>query len=352
MNILFLTRYGRLGASSRIRTLQYLPYLATLGIDVIVEPLFPDEYLKRLYAKEPTNWMGIFKDYLHRLFYLSTVRKFDLLWIEKELFPNLPSFIEQFLNSLGVRYVVDYDDAIFHGYDLSNNLYKKLLSKKIDKVMNRATLVVCGNEYLAARARQANVRRVEILPTVIDLNRYEVFEKDISNQIVIGWIGSPSTVKYLDLLIPALKTISSEFPIQLRVIGAKFAEKDLDVSCRLWSEKSETTEIQNFDIGVMPLLNSPWERGKCGYKLVQYMACGVPVIASPVGVNREIVRHGVNGYLAESTMEWVTAFRQICSNSQMRHSLGLEGRHTVEDHYCLQVTAPRLARLLKETANR
>ncbi len=350
MKVLALTRYGRLGASSRMRTCQYVPYWQAIGIDVQVSPLLREDYIKRLYAKQATNWFAVINDYLMQAVRLLGARKFDLLWIEKELFPNLPAWFEQALSALNIRYVVDYDDAIFHNYDLNLHPAKRLLADKIDKVMRNSTLVVCGNSYLAERAHTAGSRHVEIVPTVIDLDRYAVVTSKIHPALVVGWIGSPSTVKYLDVVLPALKIVAAEFPFQLRIIGAQLTSPELDVDCRSWSEESEASEIQDFDVGIMPLIDSPWERGKCGYKLIQYMACGRPVVASPVGVNKEIVGHGINGYLASTVDEWTHAFRTLYSNSQNRLAMGEQGRRAVEEKYCLQVTAPRLAQLFHEAA--
>ena len=351
MKVLALTRYDRLGASSRMRTFQYVPHWQAMGIDVQVSPLLRDDYIKRLYAKQATNWFAVINDYLMQAVRLLSARKFDLLWIEKELFPNLPAWFEQALGALNIRYVVDYDDAIFHNYDLNRHPAKRLLADKIDKVMRNSALVVCGNAYLAERAHSAGSRHVEIVPTVVDLDRYAVVKSKIRPVLVIGWIGSPSTVKYLEVVLPALKIVAAEFPLQLRIIGAQFASPGLDVDCRPWTEESEVSQIQDFDVGIMPLIDSPWERGKCGYKLIQYMACGRPVVASPVGVNSEIVRHGINGYLASTVDEWTHAFRTLHSDSQNRLVLGEQGRKAVEEKYCLQVTAPRLVKLFHEAAN-
>jgi glycosyltransferase involved in cell wall biosynthesis len=350
MKILALTRYGRLGASSRMRTHQYVPIWQSMGIDIQVSPLLRDDYIKRLYAKQATNWYDVINDYLMQVVRLLSARKFDLLWIEKELFPNLPAWFEQALSALNMRYVVDYDDAIFHNYDLNLHPAKRLLADKIDKVMRNSALVVCGNAYLAERAHFVGSRNVEIVPTVVDLDRYSVTKSKIRPMLVVGWIGSPSTVKYLDVVLPALKIVAAEFPLQLRVIGAQFTSPGLDIDCRSWSEESEASEIQDFDVGIMPLIDSPWERGKCGYKLIQYMACGRPVAASPVGVNREIVEHGINGYLASTVDEWTHAFRALYSDSQYRLDMGEHGRRYVEEKYCLQVTAPRLFQLFHEAA--
>lgn len=348
--VLALTRYGRLGASSRLRFLQYIPFLEAEGVEVSIAPLLPDAYLKRYYGGRPTDWAGLAVAYLRRLSVLLNVRSFDLIWIEKELFPNLPAWAEMVLRCLGIPYVVDYDDAIFHNYDLSRNPLKRLMGRKIDRVMRGATLVVCGNAYLTARAQQAGARQVETIPTVVDLQRYAVSGHVLSEAIVIGWIGSSATVKYLEGIAPALRRLAADFPVRLRVIGARFSAPGLEVECRAWSEEHEVVEIQGFDIGIMPLLDSPWERGKCGYKLIQYMACGLPCVASPVGVNAEIIKKGVNGYLAGDTDAWFAALRSLCADAGARQAMGAEGRRMVEQRYCLQVAAPRLAALLAKAA--
>jgi glycosyltransferase involved in cell wall biosynthesis len=327
---------------------QFVSALAGLGIDVEVAPLLRDEYIERLYSNRPTAVWQILGDYLRRLPSLLQAKRFDLLWIEKELFPDLPGWFEHLLELFGIRYVVDYDDALFHNYDLSANPWRRMLRSKIDAVMRSASLVVCGNDYLADRAFSAGARRVEVVPTVIDLMRYSVRPSVCAEKIVVGWIGSAATVKYLEVAMPALRALSEKYPIQLRVIGADFSAPGIDVDCRPWSEGDEVRQIQAFDIGIMPLTDSPWERGKCGYKLIQYMACGVPVIASPVGINEVIVEDGDSGYLAGNQEAWLDAFKRLASDSSARKTFGTRGRHLVEERYCLQVIAPRLAKLFIE----
>ena len=351
LKILAFTRYTNLGASSRLRTFQYLTLLKDSNIQVTVSPLLGDSYLKNLYQNKPTNWRLVFKAYLMQLFKLFVCKKYDLLWIEKELFPNLPAWFEKALNNLKINYIVDYDDAIFHNYDLPNSSKNRLLPNKIAKVMQNAALVCCGNNYLADYAMRSGASRIEIIPTVIDINRYAVVETKPHSKLVIGWIGTPVTVKYLNLIAPALQMVAKELPIQLRVIGATFECDGLDVDCRPWTEETEVKEIQDFDIGIMPLIDSPWERGKCGYKLIQYMACAKPIIASPIGVNNEIVIHGVNGFCAEHTDDWVKAFHDMYLNVHNRSVMGAKGRKIVEEKYSLQITAPRLAQLFHEVAS-
>jgi len=345
MKILLLSRYGPLGASSRVRSCQYLPYLKAHGIDVTEAPLLDDDYVKSLYSGGTKAFLPVLSAYFRRLGDIFTSRYFDLVWIEKEIFPWMPALAELVLSKLKIPYVVDYDDAIFHRYDMHHrHTVRFLLGRKIDKVMRNASVVIVGNEYLADRSRQAGVRRVEYLPTVVDLEKYSGYQSACRNNLItIGWIGTPVTQRYLQKIVHSLSEVCHRDCARVVLIGAKNPKfQDVPVVIRSWSEETEVTDIQGFDVGIMPLPDSPWERGKCGYKLIQYMACGKPVVASPVGVNMEIVEHGVNGFLAGSTREWLEALTILIDNPGLRKKMGIEGRKMVKKKYCIQVTAPRL----------
>jgi len=354
MKILLLSKYGRLGASSRLRSYQYIPYLEKQGILVDNAPLLGDEYLRKLYSAGNRPLMSIAKSYLQRLWNILRFKHYDLLWIEKELFPWMPAIAESCLRKFGVKYVVDYDDAIFHQYDLHPNpLVRMMLQKKIDKVMRHATLVIVGNDYLAKRASQAGARWVEILPTVIDIERYTLSGIRQNNGFYIGWIGTPMTAKYIYQIKDALVRICLEKNAKLLLIGLeKIDIEGVPVQTFPWDEKKEVELIKMFDVGIMPLQDGAWEKGKCGYKLIQYMACSLPVIASPVGANMEIVDHGVNGYLASTETEWLESFRRLQQDKRLRTEMGKAGRAKVEKKYCLQVTAPRFVELLEKVASK
>jgi len=348
MKILVLTRYSRLGASSRLRFYQYLPYLNELGWTITIEPLLEDNYIADLYNNRSRDYRLIFTSYWRRLKVLTTSSRYDILWIEKELFPMLPSWFEELLGIFKIPYVVDFDDAIFHNYDLNPRwLVRLCLGNKIDKVMKKAALVIAGNEYLANRARQAGTKRVEIVPTVIDINKYEpMYERN--DVFTVGWIGSPATSKYLDLIKSPLEKFNKCNHYKLVLVGAgSFHANNVTIENRLWSEDTEVRDIQSFDVGIMPLPDDPWERGKCGYKLIQYMACGKPVIASPVGVNNDIVESGINGYLAHDEDEWVEAFRAIHDYPNMALKMGKQNREKIEKSYCIQVVANEIEALLR-----
>lgn len=350
MKVLLLSRYGSLGASSRVRFLQYLPYFQSKGVEVTVRPLLSDAYLQALYRGGP-RWGEVVKGYAERILILLGARRFDVVIVEKELFPFMPAVAERFIRLDGVRYVVDYDDALFHRYDChSNPLVRLLLGKKIDAVMRQATTVIAGNKYLAEHALRAGANRVEIIPTVVDADHYQPKQKTGGENLIVGWIGTPKTSRYLKPLLPVFEAINKEMSVRFVAVGA--IPRDFEgtaVETWPWSAETEVESIQQFDIGIMPLENSPWERGKCGYKVIQYMACGVPVIASPVGVNCEIVQQGKNGRLADSIEEWNAMLRDMLgSGSDRRKKMGIAGRARVEQWYSLQAQAPRFYKVVRE----
>jgi glycosyltransferase involved in cell wall biosynthesis len=352
VKVLLLARYGRLGASSRIRSYQYLDWLRASGIDVTTAPLLDDEYLGDLYAGRRPDVARVAASYVRRIGWLLRSAKYDLVWIEKEVLPWLPAWPEWFLNVRRVPYVVDYDDAIFHRYDQHPNpVIRAAFGGKINAVMRRAAAVIAGNEYLAGQARAAGARHIEVIPTVVDLNRYEPVRVPEHAIFSIGWIGSPMTSKYLRLVRNALAEVCAGSRGELVIVGDSAIDLD-GVPCRHvpWTEESEVGSIQTFDVGIMPLLDEPWERGKCGYKLIQYMACRKPVIASPVGANRSIVKHGVTGFLASSEKEWTEALIRLRDDVSLRTRTGAAGRADVERRYCTSVTAPRLADVLFRAA--
>jgi glycosyltransferase involved in cell wall biosynthesis len=353
MKVLLLSRYSNLGASSRIRNYQYIPYLEAHGFCITVAPLLDDEYIKRLYAGERTNWWQVFASYCKRLRYLLASRPYDLIWIEKELFPFAPVWAEVLLSRMHIPFVVDYDDAVFHRYDMNaNRLVRILLRSKIDAVMRQSSMVIVGNEYLAERARRAGARKVEYLPSVIDLEQYTLAPQRANKIFTIGWIGNPVTAKYIHLISPALAQVCRGGRGRLVLIGSGQIELDgVPTEIRPWSEKTEIEDLQRFDVGIMPLPDEPWERGKCGFKLIQYMACGKPVVASPVGVNEQIVEDGVNGFLAPTKDKWVRALNSLRDDLNLRERMGIASRKRVEANYCVQVTDAKMAALLSLAGN-
>ena len=346
-NVLLLTRYERLGASSRVRFLQFLPALEQQGFTFDVQPLLDNAYVRSLYGGPPVGAGSLLRSYARRFRALARRMRYDLIWLEKEALPWLPTWLE-IARLQGLPYVVDYDDAWFHRYE--NHWLSPLLGHKIDAVMRVAHIVVAGNDYLARRARQAGARQVEIVPTAIDLERYrDPPAAPRTDRVAVGWIGIPLNAHYLTIVEPALRAVDQ---LKLHVVGAPVPGELAGIPAEsfAWSEDSEIARISAFDIGIMPLHDTPWERGKCAYKLLQVMAAGRPVIASPVGANAQVVRHGVNGFLADTTEEWTNALRTLASDPALRQRMGAEARRTVQDRYSAAIVAPRLAAILQQAA--
>lgn len=355
MNLYLFTKYTRAGASSRYRSFQYLPALEASGLRVIVSSLFDDRYLAHKYAQGRACIGDVLFAFVRRLWQVLRIPRQSVVLIEYELLPWFPALLERWLAWRGCRMVLDYDDALFHQYDNHRNPWvRRLLGRKIATVMRLAHTVVAGNDYLADYARRAGAPRVQVIPTVIDLTRYPMKDGTSgSAPFTIGWIGSPSTARYLREIAPALAEVCKDRRAQLRLVGSGLVDlPGVPLEVIPWREETEVDEIRRFDVGIMPLPDEPWARGKCGFKLIQYMACGLPVVASPVGVNSEIVTNEVNGYLATTHVEWVQALHKLLLAAELRRRMGHEGRQRVENRYCLQIAAPRWVELLKAAGAR
>lgn len=348
MKVLYFTKYTRLGASSRLRSYQYFPYFKNAGISISVSPLFSDDYLKLLYSGKVSK-MIVIKSYFKRFLKVFSVFKYDKLVIEKELFPYFPAWFEVFFNVIGIKYIVDYDDAIFHNYDLRGNLFIRfILRNKIERVMYNSECTIVGNQYLAERAKKAGTQNIEIIPTVIDISRYKKVDFENKSDIVIGWIGSPTSFVHVREIRKALKKIVQKYGVKIHIVGAKgelgFKE---NLNFIEWTEDSEITEIAKFNIGIMPLSDSPWERGKCAYKLIQYMGLKIPIVASPVGLNKQIIEEGGFGFLASTNEEWFIALEYYIKDSQLRKEHGLKGFRRVLSTYSIQKTNHQLINIIK-----
>ena len=214
--------------------------------------------------------------------------------------------------------------------------------------MKFASVVTVGNPYLADYAYQSGAENVHIIPTVVDLEKYNQRNYKPEPPFKIGWIGSPATVRYLELVRQALNNISNQFDIRLITIGSsKFNSSKFEIIHKEWNESTEVDDLFQIDVGIMPLADNPFERGKCGYKLIQYMASKKPVIASPVGVNKEIVTSGENGFLADSSEAWTASFKKLFCNPSKMLEFGNKGYNLVEQKYNLNKTAPQILGILK-----
>ncbi len=347
-SILLLPRYTTLGPSSRLRMGQFVPLLEAAGARVTSSPFFDDAYLTGFFDGGRQSRTAALRGYARRLAVLSRTRA-DLIWVERELFPFLPGPAERLPTLRGLRYVVDMDDAVFHRYDThGSGLVRAVLGRKLVPLLRGAAVATMGNPYLVDYARRSGAPRVELIPTVVDPARYPVTALPVGDRLRIGWIGTPANARYLDIVVDALRMLGNDVPVTLVTIGAPTIEGlPVPQEEHPWHENSEGRLLATIDVGVMPLIDDPFERGKCGYKLIQYMAAARAVIASPVGVNSDIVTPET-GLLATTADEWAAAIRTLATDRGRTAAMGRAGRERVERHYSRDVTGARLIDLFAQ----
>lgn len=346
--VLALPRYPRQGASSRTRFLAYLPLLREAGFAVEVSPFFDEHYLARLYGGRRQSLRAILTSYLRRIAVLRRLSAYDLIWIEKEALPWLPLAIEKRLLDR-VPYVLDYDDAWFLRYE--GGPWGGLLRGKLTGLIGGSRAALVGNDFLAEWARGAGATRIVELPTSVPFERYRPrLERAPQGVLQIGWIGTPSSAEcYLLPLAPVLAEAVRQGWAAVTVVGADDPRLRAipGFTCLPWSEETEIEHLHRFDVGIMPLSDDSWSQGKCAYKLIQYMAVGLPVVASPVGMNRKVVRDGENGFFATTPEEWLQVLRRLADDPALRRTLGEAGRRRVEQDYAVAAAAPLLIETLR-----
>ena len=347
IKMLGLALYGPLAASHRYRLGQFVQGLADMGIDLQIRHLLSDEYLHARFNGQALPLRSMMKDGMNRFKDLWHQDDFDAVMLQCELMPLMPGWLEQAL--IRKPYIYDFDDAFYLKYRTGKMHWAKpLLGSKFDGVMAGAAAVTAGNFGLADYASRFN-GNAHYLPTVVDTDRYLPMKESRDSEVfTVGWIGSPSTAPYLQELIEPLSNLGKEGAVRLIVIGAR-APKIPNVSIveHEWHEHNELELINAFDVGVMPLADDDWARGKCAFKLIQYMACAVPVIASPVGANVDVVNKE-SGMLAANAKEWLDAFRLLRDKPAMRMNMGEAGRDRVVQHYSLHQNLPKLAGVIHQ----
>lgn len=359
MRLAFLTS-GRHVPSSRFRVLQFVPHLQQLGHECLVLPCRPEKY-----ASIP--WLGFRMSGLvkrwNRSRDLGVLKRWspDVVVLERELFSDASFDVEQSLRRIAKRLVLDIDDGLF-----------VLHRQKFEVLCGLSNHIIVGNDLLAARAQSINPA-VTVIPTCVDLERYRVpsseFRGDTTTTSelgtrnselgtrtsVLGWTGTAANIEYLEVLRAPLQRLAREFPIELRVIAESdrplrqrnFDRDGIPVRFVPWTEATEIADLQAFDVGLMPMPDTEWTRYKCGLKILQYMAAGIPAIASPVGVNSEIIHHSVNGWLATTADEWEFVLRQLLSDPSRGASVIPAARFTVAEQYSVQSQLPRLVACLE-----
>jgi len=338
--------YGPQAASHRVRLSQFQPGLAKARIDLRIQSLLDDAYLKRRFTGSRTSLRSLLSAYQQRLQDLSHLQRYDLAIVYAELFPFFPASLERLL--LRIPYILDLDDAFFLKYRTGRLAFASpLLGAKFDRLLSGAVSVTAGSQPLLAYCQRFNPA-VTLLPSVVDTDHYRPATSRPAAPFTIGWIGSPSTAPFLHGLVEPFRELARERSVRLLVVGGTAPSiPGVDVVAHPWTIEREVALIQQFSVGVMPLPDTPWARGKCAYKLIQCLACAVPVVASPVGANRDAVPPTV-GILADTTSEWLKAFRQLADDAHLRHQLGTAGRRWVESHYSLQSALPVLTGVIRK----
>ena len=370
MRALFFTTGGDSEPSSRVRVYQYLPGLRRAGVACTVWPLAGRRYLELGYGmRRPpaalrAAWVGGHFAWrsARRLGQLLAARRHDVLVVQKETFPF---GLERLISSLRIPVVYDFDDAIYAASALPDGRGRRLRAaaervlrreRALPALLARARLVVAGSPVLAEYAAQ-HAREVEVIPTVVDSDAYGRAPLRREGTLTIGWIGAPPNLVYLEPLRPVFQELARRFDVRLRLVGpSAFDCPGVRVECTGWrhyaSVADEVADLHGFDVGIMPLPDTGFAAGKCALKAIQSMACGVPVVVSPVGVNAEVVRDGVCGFLADTPETWTARLAQLLADPNLRARMGAAGRARAEARYSLRATLPRWLDVLERVARR
>jgi glycosyltransferase involved in cell wall biosynthesis len=335
----------------RYRLEQWDPLLRERGVEITYAPFESNELHSTVYKPGHVGEKVrlVSKALRARASLLKTVKDYDVVYIFREAALLGPPIFERLIYQSGVPIVFDFDDAIFVSYKSPSNGYLSYLkfAGKTKTNCRIASHVMVGNPYLAAYASRVNPN-VTIIPTTIDTDKYKPLRKNSSPTVVIGWTGSYSTVQHLDTLREALAKLATQVDFRLRVIGTPSYEiPGVQVDAMNWRSETELQDLSEIDIGIMPLPDDNWSKGKCGLKALQFMALGIPTVCSPVGVNTDIIRDNENGLIASSEDEWIRKLTMLLQSAELRDRLGKAGRQTVEEKYSAVSQAPRVFAVLE-----
>lgn len=356
MKILFLVPYPTEGASNRVRVEQFIPYMESKGVLCKVRPFVNKRFYGILYLPhcylEKIFWFIICTS--NRILDIYRARRYDIVFIHREAYPFFGPFIEFILYKMHSTIVFDFDDAIFLPSTSKYNTYIGKLKNpnKTSKIIKMSALVIAGNNYLRDFALRYNNNTI-VIPSSIDTEVYRPrpAEKSEEKDIVIGWVGSNTTKNFLYLIKDVFVRLSARYKnVTFNIVGADFSIIGIDkIITKKWSMQEELKDLQGFDIGIMPMPDNDWTKGKCGFKAILYMACGLPVAASPVGMNLEIVDDGGSGFLAKDADSWVEKLSILIEDEALRQKMGKAGRENVIERYSLAVWRPIFLENLMKT---
>lgn len=358
--ILFVTQHQQeRSPGQRFRHEQYLEALRADGWECDLSPLVSPEDDKFLYAPghywDKLKFLG--RSRRIRRADVARSKEYDVIFIYREALMSRGTYFEkQFRRSSGAKIVFDFDDAVWlPNVSEVNKRFAWIKDPgKTKHLIGMSDAVLAGNAYLADYAKRFNPN-VILMPTTIDTAEYLPRQRAGAGPVVIGWSGSITTIKHLCVAIPILQRIKQKYgdAVSFKVIGdARFSMPELGIQGLPWRKATEVEDLNVADIGIMPLPNDEWARGKCGLKGLQYMALGIPTLMSPVGVNTEIIADGVNGFLPGSDEEWVQRLTELIESPDLRRRMGAEARKTVEQRYSVNAWRDRYVDIFNELIDR
>jgi glycosyltransferase involved in cell wall biosynthesis len=352
--LLFVTPNPIQSASERYRIYQFLPYMRRAGFVCTVRPFAtPGLYRAVQHGRLAAKLFLAPLCYARRMLHVATFSNYDAVIIHRAIFPFLWPAMEKLIIGRHSIVIFDFDDAIHIGHrDTAETkypwIYKLKYGPGVNEILRQCAHLIAGNQTLAEHARKFN-SHVSIIPTVVDLDHYAYQPpRASSDELTIGWVGSPSTSPYLLEIESALLRLSEAHPgkIRFRLYGHPSRRLNLpNFESLPFSLASEIDDLRTIDIGIMPVPDNEWTRGKCAFKAIQYMALGIPTVTSPVGMATELIQHAMNGYWARTPGEWFEALNRLVIDAQLRRRFAEEGRRTVEARYSLQTWGPILADL-------
>lgn len=352
-SIIFVVPYPHGEApSQRFRFEQYIPLLEQNGYQIHFAPFLDKKTWSKLYKEGSflKKITGIIRSFVRRLITILTIHKYDFVFIHREASHIGPPIFEFIIAKIfRKKYIYDFDDAIWlANYSESNAKVHRLKAYwKVKYCIKWAGQITVGNTYLSDYAKKIN-DNVTIIPTTIDTLHYHNINTDYDQQIVIGWTGTHSTMRFLDFLVPIIKKLEVRYDFEFRVISNKEPDYDLrSLNFMQWKRETEISDLNQISIGVMPLEHDIWSEGKCGFKCLQYMSLGIPAVVSPVGVNNVIVNHNVNGLLVESEQQWEDALEKLIQDKSERVRIGAAGKDTVAREYSVLAYSQEYLNLFK-----
>jgi glycosyltransferase involved in cell wall biosynthesis len=341
--------------AQRFRIEQWEPWLRESGVSIEYASFESQELSKIIHqrGRYPQKIWQVLAGMLRRIQLATRIADYDLIYLFRESALIGPAWFERWARLKRVPMVFDFDDAVWvSAPSLANGWLSALkMPGKTRTSCRLATYVMAGNPYLAEYASRVNPHTT-VVPTTIELKKYTLATQNDGSTVVIGWSGSFSTVPYLDALKPVLQELNKTEQFRLRVIGTpQYEVSGVTVDSLPWIAKSEVEDLRPMDIGVMPLADDEFSRGKCGLKALQYMALGIPPVVSPVGVNSEIIQDGVNGFLANTPEEWKSKLTLLLRDPALRRRLGAAARKTVEANYSAAVQSKRVFDIFNAAAS-